>query len=764
MSLKKFLYFLTEKDGRARQVLNGVVTSLNNKRPLPQAPDGNQEISIGWERSPLYWSNMRNFSLPLGFVMDGAKIGQNDAYKFNVDRELYLLIKKLTYEYTDTTFKEYYKQFYKGQLDFSTFEDDKGTGRVSFSIMQGGIQRKFKAAETTDFEIPFDQDSVSVRMDGMYITGKFRWTIPASGGFGTYFLGTYQLPNDNPIPGLAWFDVFEETTLLATAGNEAATQYFGQATQNVDDVHLQMAFTNINQGAANPTSPTLELQIWNSETGAHRTTIDLAPGSYTPGQTLLVDETFNLLKGDKLFLKKIFRFGESSMTITAKSKPPESVVPAFTIYQLGRKLTEKITGNADDFVSPFLESKNILINSGDGLRSITGAAVKTNWQNYWKAVDAYTFACLDFSETTVRIRERALAFDYSVIHPLGAIKDLKVTPATELMATSIKVGHKEQKVDDTNGKVDFNGFLTFNAPIKAIPAKELNIQTNYKAGPIEIEQIRANYEGKTTTDKESDNETFVLAAVPDADLNIFTVDSLFQADGTPFAPGLPLITIGTNDTKIRAGMILRISGTATSNDKDVVVVTAGSLGGGQLIQTAESLVDFSGPATFEIVAGGYYELDRSIPVDQLSDPDADQAVKDSVFNVPLSPKRILMLHRSWLATIFSGYGGQKLTYANVSRNKELIADGLVEKADVPINDLGDPLALPWWFEFDTISPADLPAIHDNDPNPAFSFLWDNVEYVGFCWSDGFAANTMEEQTFKLLAAPINNMLNLINQI
>lgn len=727
---------------------------------MPQAPDGNQEISIGWERSPLYWSNMRNFSLPLGYVMDGRQIMANDMYKFNVDRELYILIKKLTYEWTDTTYKEFYKQFYKGQLDFATAVDDQGTSRVTMNIMQGGIQRKFKAAESLAFEIPFDQDSVSVRMDGMYITGTFRWTIPESGGIGTYFLGTYQLPSDR-IPGVALFDVFEETTALSTAGNESATQYFMQATQDISDVRLQMAFTNINSGGPDPTTPTLELQIWNSVTGAHRLTIDLAPGSYTPGQTLLVDETFDLVKGDKLFLKKIFRFGESNMSITAKSKPPESIAPAFTLYQLGRKLTEKITGNADDFVSPFLEAKNILVTSGDGIRALPNAAVKTSWLDYWAAVDVYTFACLDFSETQVRIRGRAAAFDYTTVHALGAVKGLEVTPAVDLMATSVKVGHKEQKVDDTNGKYDFNGWLSFNGPIKSIPSKELDIQTNYKAGSYEIEQIRANYEGKTTTDKESDNDTFVLAVLPDTDLNNFTVNSQFQADGTPFAPGLPLITIGTNDTKIRAGMILRISGTATSNDKDVQVVAAASLGGGQLIQTVEPLVDFTGMATFEIVSGGYYELDRSIPVDQLSDPDADAAVKESVYNVPLSPKRILMLHSPWLATIFSGFNGDKLTYANVSRNKELIADGLVEKADVPVNDFGDPLALPWWFKFDALTPVDLPEIHDNDPNPAFSFEWDGQTYIGFAWSDGFAANTLEEQTFKLLAAPVNNMLNLI---
>lgn len=759
MSRPKFLYWLTEKDGRSRQVVNGVVTSLNNKKPLPNAPDGNQEISIGWERSITYWGNIRNFSLPLGFVLDGAKILRNDFYKFNIDRELYLLIKRLTYEYNGVTYKEYYKQFYKGELDFSTFEDDQGGYRVNMNIMEGGLQKKIKAAENTVYEIPFDFDAGNIQMDGMYINGNFRWTIPASESETATYIGSYLLPNDNAIPGLAIFTVTEQPLYEGPDGESLS--FFAQATQDIPGVRLQMVLPNI-QFVTIP-SATIDLAIWNTITESYRLVIGLAAGA-TEGSTLVVDQTFDLLEGDKLYLQKLVNFDEGSMSLTAKSKPLASVVPAFTLYTLGRKLVEKITGDANNLDSTFLEAINIAATSGDGVRSLPGSVIKTTWAEYWKAVDTYCFAALDFVKTAgvekILIRERPAVFNYSAPHDLGEISKLKITSAVDLMGTSIKVGHAEQQVDDTNGKFDFNGFMVFDTPVKRIAAKEINIQSNYKAGPFEIEQTRANYEGKTTTDKQSDNDTFVLAVLPDNARNNFTAETNFRADGTPFAPGEPVIYTNQIEPRIVAGMKLRITGTGV-NDKDVTVKLGTVFGFGHIIIVNEPLVDYDGPATFEIVGGKYYVLDRTTLVTQLSDPDADEDTRDSVFNVPLTPKRILLKHAPFLAGSFYNYEG-KLTFGSASRNRDLIAGGIVEKADVPVSSLGNPLFIPMYAEFDTISPVDLNEILEVDPNPVFSFQWKGQTYKGFLWKGGIAPNTLEEQTFKLLFTPDTDILNLIS--
>ena len=769
MSLKKFLYFIVEADGRCRQVVNGVVTSLTMPKALPQAPDGNQEISIGWERSAIYHGNIRNFSLPLGFVGDGAKILRNDYYKLNIDRELYLLIKRLTYEYTTTTFKEYYKQLYKGQLDFSTVNDEQGGYRMNIGIMEGGLQRLLKANETTQYEIPFDLDAKNVRMDGMFITGTFRWFVAPYSPLSDGYPGMFQLANDSPVPGLAIFDV--QMLQDASTPDADTLEYFAEASQDIDDVHITGQIIDLNTlGSPGPLS--VRLYVFNRNSNTLRLTIDLTPSDpYPENYTLIIDETIDFLEGDRIFLKSASVYdGESNLQLSAKSKPEASVIKGFTLYDAGRKLVEKITGNADNFESSFLADLvneigyDIILTSGDGVRSLDNTALKTTWRDYWKFVDVELMA----QQTTtdkIRIDQRITAYQPESVTAaieLDEIKDLKVTPATDRMYTSIKVGHAEQQVDDTNGKFDFNGFMVFTTPVKSIPDKQLDLQSPYKASPYEIEQTRANYEGKTTTDKETDNDVFALAVTPDPASDSFTSTVTFEADGTPFAPGEPLMNITAPTPQIRPGMKIRITG-STLNDQDFTVKSATPWFFGQLVVTNEAIqTEGVINVTIEILEGQYYDLDRSIAISQLTDPDVDADIKASVYNVPLSPKRVLLRNAAWLAGGLVNYAPGKLIFSSANRNKDMIAGGVTEKADVTIASLGAPMFLPHYFEFDTISPVNMVEILEANPNPVFAFEWKGSRYTGFFIRGGIALNDLEEQTFKLLACPDNDLLPLIS--
>lgn len=768
MSLKKFLYFITERDGRSRQIVNDVVTSLSAKKPLAQAPDGNQDISIGWERSPTYYGNIRNFSLLLGFVMDGAKILRNDFYKFSTDRELWLLVKRLTYEWTDTTFKEYYKQLYKGQLDFATASDDQGGYRFNIGIMEGGLQRLLKANEATTYEIPFDIDAKNVRMDGMYINGNFRWFISPYEPLSDGYVGMFQLNNENPIPGLAIFDVQQ----LQTGGAPGAEtlEYFAETTQDIAGVNITGQIIDLNTlGSPGPLSVTL--YVYNRVSETLRLTIDLTPDDpYPENYNLIIDETIDLLEGDRLFLKSASVFaGESNLQLTAKSKPLPSVIRGFTLYDTGKKLIEKITGSADNFESTLLLNlvsnfgREIILTSGDGVRGISNASLKTSWADYWKFVNVVLMTEMTITDK-IRIEERMNAYrteaQGNTAVELDEIKDLKVTPAIDLKGTSVKVGHQDQQVDDTNGKFDFNGFMIFSTSVKGIPDKQIDLQSSYKASPYEIEQTRANYEGKTTTDKETDNDVFALAVTPDP-VTSFTSTVTFESDGTPFAPGQPLMNITAPTPVIAAGMKIRITG-STLNDKDFTVKSATPWFFGQLVVTNESIAtEGVVNVTIEILEGQYYDLDRSIAITQLSDPDVDTDTKDSVFNVALSPKRILLKHAPWLAGGLVNYAPGDLIFTSANRNKELIAGGITEKANVSVASLGSPMFLPYYFEFDVTSPVDMVEILEVTSNPIFAFTWKDTRYTGFFIRGGIALNDLEEQTFKLLACPDNDLLPLI---
>lgn len=762
MSIKKFIYFLVESDGRSRQVQNGVVVSLTTPKQLAQAPDGNQEIAIGWERSQTDHGTIRNFSLPLGFVMDGAIILRNDFYKFNLDRILFLLIKRLTYEYTPTTFKEYYKQLYKGQLDWATADDSQGDFRFNIGILEGGLQKLLKANEGTDYEIPFDGDAKNVLMDGLFIAGTFRWFIAPYETLSDGYPGLYQLPNDNPIPGLAIFDI--QMTLSVSTIDNNSLEYFAEVTQDINDVIITGKIVDLNSlGASGPLD--VRLYIFNTNTDTIRDIINLTPDDpYPEHYTLVINQTLDLLEGDRLFLKSGSHFeGEGDLQLYAKAKPEESVISGFTLYDLGLKLLAKMGIAESAFESTMLAAKNIIITSGDGVRGLAKASVKTNWRDYKKAVDVFCKSQVTVTTTKVIIEARETAYD-STQTPiaLGEIKNFKSNPATDQMYTSVKVGHQDPQVDDTNGKYSFNSSIIFSTPIKAIPDKQLDLQSPWKADPYEIEQKRANFEGKTTTDSEVDNDIYALAVLPDEASNTFESLASFNADGAPLAPGYPLMNLSNGFPIIRPGMKLRITGSAL-NDKDLTINTVAAWFFGQLITTNEALVDEANVnITVEIIEGQYYTLDRTPEVTQLIEPpDVEQEVKDELYNVPLSPKRLLLIHATWLAGMLNKYTPGSLVFGSEVRNKELIADGIIEKADVPIVNLGSPMFLPYYFEFDTISPVDMTELLTLQPNPVFSFIWEGNTYTGFFIRGGIALNDLEEQTFKLLACPENNVLNLI---
>lgn len=758
--MKKFIFFLVELDGRVRQVVNGVVTSLNNPKPLPNAPDGNQEIAIGWERSEDHGTQV-NYSLPLGFVMDGYKILGNDFYKFNRDRILDLVAKRLTYENTTTTFKEYYKFFYKGRLDFSSGVDHKDEKKMVMNIMQGGVFRKMKAKESMDIEIPFDLDAKNVQMDGMYIVGTFRWFLPEYTFLSDGYPGMFQLPNDNPVPGLAIFDV--PYTEQSGDPDADTLTYFGQFTQDVADVEVTGLLQNFNNlGSAGPLS--VRLIIFNINTNSVRLTIDLTPADpYPENYNLVVNETIDFLAGDRIFLKSASHFSEGNLQINAKSKPVDSVIKGFTVYDLGRKLVEKITGSADNFQSDFLQTQEVILTSFDGVRALPNAAIKTNWRDYKKFVDTQFMTEVTLSDTKVIIEERLQAYKpESLLAPieLGEVKNLKISDAEDKIFTSIKVGNENAETNDTNGKYDFTSVAIWDTPIESVADKQLDLQSPYKASPYEIEQTRANYEGKTTTDKETDNQTVALKVLPEGN-DSFNTLATFAADGTPITPGQPLISIVSQAVIIREGMKIKITGSAL-NSQDITVKSATTWFFGQLIVPNEPLVDEAGVnITIEILEGQYYTLDRTIPVTQLSNPDVAQEVKDTVYNVFFSPKRMLLRHSAWLAGLFYGYETEKLVLSSQQRNKELIAGGITEKTDINIYSLGEPMFLPKYAEFDTIYPADLPELYETEPNRSFAFDRDNVRVVGFNMRTGFALNDLEEQTYKLLLTPDNNLLDLI---
>lgn len=799
--MKAFLYFLVEEDGRTRQIVNGVVTSLNTAKALPLAPDGWQDILIAWERDMEKHGNIRNFSLPMAFVEDGMKILRNDFYKFNGDRKLFLLIKRFVSEIDATNYKEYYKFFYKGELDFSKGLDKQTEEKFEINILEGGLAKLLKSQETTEFEIPFDSDAIVVKHTGIKLTGKYVWRMLETQGGSDHLVGMVLIGQEQKAPGIAVFDVQETYAYPPNNVDENSLDYFLHSNTNIDG-EFGWFYGDVEMKNPDPGQVTwFDIHIWNTITGSQKPTVHI----YTGPRTQFINinfGTFVIEPGDRLFLSSPDEYFEFDLTFQIKTKHPDSLVYYFKPFDLYKKLVAKITGNPIDAESDLLQESSFCLTSGDALRGIVGSSIKTSLKNFYKAMDVYHMAGMGVRNKKAKLEHRLYFYNIDIVGRVNLVdcRDMVITLADELIYNSIKVGHAEQNIDDVNGKYDFNGYQIYTTPVKFGGDRQMDLQSPYKAGPYEIEITRINFEGKTTTDSGKDNQVFVadinLAsgvaieydAVKDveesypspSDVNFDTASGgLLQANGTNSQFTLlgtiaqtailnlvitlanittdAIVSIKVNgvvlaSVVIPAGVGNNTNGltnvNVTLNPADVLVVNVQTIGGGSYdVINAQLNVDFT--------TAMQYLLDRSIEVNSgVPDP-------PSIFNVRLSPKRILNTHARWVRSFLFNYEPGEVKFELANRNKDLVAGGITESANVDISAMGQRIFLPYYMDFGVSTPINLVDTMDNNIDMPFVTDWKNVRWEAFLKRGALAPSTRQPQEYKLLLTAQNDVTKLI---
>lgn len=742
---KKLLTFIAEKDGRVRQIVNKIVTSLAKKTPLPNTFDGWMEIVLGWERSLIRHGYVRNFSLPLGFVMDAATILRDAAYKGTVDRELYLIVKILVNEIDPVYYKSYYKLLYKGQLDFTTFNDQQDLYKVEINCLDGGVSRSLKAWEATEFSIPFDDDHVFIKMDGIKITGIYKWTITSWLSGATGSLPTLVLKSsEQKAPGIAAFDVQGGYTFPPLSIDGSSTPYMVSVAVPPEGGIAHFTGTIYGNNPSPGFSPNVTLYIYNTGTDSTRTEdLFIGPPSPVANPTVVIDKEITLIAGDRLFFYLFQYYNESDLTMTITTRLPTTYVKAYRPHHLGKKLIAKMTGNENQFSSALLESSGILLTSGDAIRGIDTAVIKTMYNDYYKAMDVYHMIGMNVENNIVVIDGRADFYKTGNGTVLGEAKTFRPKRATEFMGSSIKVGHKDQDIEDVNGKYDFNGYQIYKTPIEAV-TNQIDLQSPYKAGPYEIEILRVNLDGKTTTDDSSDNDVFAIDAKEKYPAGI-TTEMGFSSTGVIFYVGSIEFVVGQKFTT---------SSAINPGPFTIAGLAPGPFGLGIMAVTEPLTDEASLPVQVTVTRGKLWTLNRDIiPTAGVPDP-------LSIFNVRLSPHRLLLIHKAWLSGVFDGYTTD-LKFDHANRNEDLVADGLAEKSDVTKSSLGPKMFTPWFVELDTLSPVELPYIMEQKPRDSFVPSWLGTEYEGFLFRGGIAPSMGGQQKFRLLFGPNTDQTLLI---
>lgn len=776
--MKGWLYFLVEMDGRVRQIVNGIVQSLSTEKPLKNAPKGWEDISIAWNRDFEWYGNVRNFSTPLQFVGDGRKIIRHDLYTMNPDRQLYVAITKLRHSIDETTFKDYYETYYKGLLDFSTAVDKSEDNTIELQVTEDNLQRRIDANKGTKYDIPFGNKRL--RMDGTVFIVAGKYFI--SSGFtetgvnmpGSQTINMSLLEGDSSLklslqsqPSMA---LGRESTAYESLVNFGSQNWlfncsvnsqvvvswkfsiglFNSTIPEIDSRQTKIRFVIVRDGEVIEPANGL---LYNAE----------MPSSYT---LLEGTATFDLQRGDKFYFVILnpgnpltVRYliddeAESIFSLEGKYKFPATNIPILLPNELFSSLVEKVTGETGLSKSDLLQNKMYAFTSGDGIRSLEGAVLKTSLSDFFTNINVQECAGMEVKDKVI-LESRGYFFDNSK-EPiaLGEIGNLDIAPNTEITGSTINIGWQEQDIEDLNGKFDFNGLNVFETPIKVGEPKTIELQSPYSASPYEIEILRVNLDGQTTTDNNRDSKVYVLAIKPPHEplTGLTVVYSGLSASGNHNF----LVINGASYLSILENALIKISGLSADLDKEYAIIEA------QTVDTTNLFFRVSAPPDVIITSGSNvtieftaYELDRSIPITS-EFPDAA-----TVFNVPLSPARLLKNHFPWLAGVFHNYNGQSLKFVSATKSKDLVAGGITEGADIAVNSLGPKMIIPFDFTFSVPVPVNLYDELNTDSNRPFSFIHEGKEFKVFIRKAGISAETHEQQEIRGISAPSNNMEDLL---
>lgn len=780
MSLKKFLYYLLKKDGRSGQVVNGVVTYTGQPKPLPQSPDGWQDLQILYERSIDKHGLLTLSSLPFGFVRNGAMIIRDALYKETIEAEIFLLIQRLELDLTVSTYNWVYRYLIKGELDLSKAEDTRDM--VSVPIMEIGLSKLLKANEKTVYEFPMDDPvCVNLLMDGIELDKKGNFALVDSFEIDNTLYGDsswapFSLLNTEgtAVPVAFSTQVLENTAGVAFADRLESPNFFAQAAENnaaAVNVHItgKIVYHCTEQDAANGMRMRF---LTSTQTVVNQNDYDLFIDTpLVQGDTYShdIDIMIPLIPGERLYLEmilgntgtdtKIEFDGDSRLSAEVAFRFAATYVKCYRRFDLFRKLCGKVFNDEDVAVSTLLEQdefNNILITCGDAIRGLEGATLKTSLDDFWRDNDSMLMCgqMITPDGLSFEIEERQRYYtesDTADEVDLGFVTELKITPATDIMYNTFRFGHQKQDIEDVNGKYDPNGNNLFTGPITKV-IKEYNMVSPYKAGPYEIEILRINLDGKTTTDDNSDNDVFVIASEGQADLS---------AD-VSFVAALSGIIIGSSE-RFQVGQKIQITGSAL-NDGVYDIVSINFLLLFSVIVFAQPVVDeASVTINIEWLVGDVYTLNRPVYSTLEGVP------HDSIFNLPyLTPKAMLLRHLPWIAGMNYGLGTEKIKFVSGKDNKNtelktvLAGVTIDEDKDESFASV-DPMFLPFYAAFKTEVPIDIPELMEADSNRSLKFTDEySQDWKAFTRMGGFAPNDYTPQEFKGLLTPSNDIELLIH--
>ena len=127
MQNKSFIFWLFNKDKKPLyfdkivRESNGILKPDGQPAHLEYAPDGWKDILVKYGRNIKYLGLFRDFTVPMNFKRDGARIVKDAMWKLGMEAVIYLGVSKLNRK----VYPPKYEPWYSGELDFSKTREFK---------------------------------------------------------------------------------------------------------------------------------------------------------------------------------------------------------------------------------------------------------------------------------------------------------------------------------------------------------------------------------------------------------------------------------------------------------------------------------------------------------------------------------------------------------------------------------------------------------------------------------------------------------------
>jgi len=364
---------------------------------IPEAPKGWEGSLITFDRSESYYGMIRTFTIPMDFVLDGAKILRTEFYQYGLAGRVEFIIEELNN--SDWT----YSEIYRGDIDFSTVVDASSLEGYTFTVnvMEGGISAAIKAYENQVYEIPVNvPEAIDIQLTPISLTetADLIFLLNIDHRSDAFFALQVVNNQQNSVTPSVQDSGFVADS--AASFDNLNDNFFYKATVDTDirlQGNLKGNVSTLPGGAKH-----FQVNVYKSDNILVATLYDVTTnfGIFD----FSWDFTTSILKDERLFFyfKNVtdnntnvgFQVTDGTLSLAYQTITPASMCKGLRPKYVFDKLIELMNDAVYPTLSYHLDTTwpQLTITCGDAIRQITDAKIKISFKDFFQSINSVTNA------------------------------------------------------------------------------------------------------------------------------------------------------------------------------------------------------------------------------------------------------------------------------------------------------------------------------------------------------------------------------------